>query len=129
MEEFVLDASALLATLQDEPGAAAIDARLNRACISTVNLAEVVTKLTERGTPSHIVSEIIEELELDIRDFEREHAERAGLLRPATRALGLSLGDRACLALAEALGRTAITTDRIWSKLDLGIAIEVIRQA
>jgi len=127
VEEFVLDASALLATLQDEPGAAEIDGRLNRACIGTVNLAEVVTKLAEGGIPPEVVSRMIASLDLDIRPFEREHAERAGLLRSPTRALGLSLGDRACLALAEALGRTAITTDHIWTELDLGIAIEVMR--
>lgn len=127
MEGFVLDASALLATLQNEPGADEIDARLDRACISTVNLAEVVSKLAECGTPSDITTGIVAELDLDVRSFDRTHAEHAGLLRPATRRLGLSLGDRACLALAAALGRTAVTTDRTWAGLDIGIAVDVVR--
>lgn len=124
---YVLDASALLATLQDEPGAAEIDERLPDACISAVNLSEVVAKLTERGTPVDIALGFLAALDLDVRAFERAQAEHAGSLRLVTRRLGLSLGDRACLALAAELGGTAVTADRSWAGLDLGIAIEVVR--
>ena len=127
MGAYVLDASALLATLQDEPGAAEIDARLPDACISAVNLSEVVAKLTERGTPADVALGFLAALDLDVRPFERGQAEDAGSLRPATRRLGLSLGDRACLALAAEIGGTAVTTDRTWAELDVGIAIEVVR--
>jgi PIN domain nuclease of toxin-antitoxin system len=127
MGAYVLDASAVLATLQEEPGADEIDARLSEACISAVNFSEVVGKLTERGTPADIALGILAALDLDVRPFDRAQAERAGVLRVATRERGLSLGDRACLALTEALARTAVTTDRAWAKLDLGIAIEVVR--
>ena len=127
MPAYVLDASALLATLQDEPGAAEIDARLPQACISAVNLSEVVAKLTERGTPTDIALGFMAALDLDVRPFERAQAEHAGWLRPATRRLGLSLGDRACLALAAELEATAVTSDRNWARLDVGIAVEVVR--
>jgi PIN domain nuclease of toxin-antitoxin system len=127
MPGYVLDASALLATIQEEPGAAEIDTRLEDACISAVNLSEVIAKLIDRGTPADLASEVLAELDLDVRPFDRAQGEHAGSLRPVTRALGLSLGDRACLALAAALGRTVVTTDRAWARLDLGIAIEVMR--
>jgi PIN domain nuclease of toxin-antitoxin system len=127
MPEYVLDASALLATLFEEPGGAAIEARLENACISAVNLSEVAAKLADRGTPAELITGVLAALDLDIRPFDRAQAERAGILRGSTRKRGLSLGDRACLALAEALERTAVTTDRAWAKLDLGIAVEVAR--
>ena len=123
----MLDASALLASVFGEQGAAEVDARLDNACVSAVNLSEVVATLTERGTPAEIIALTLTSLNLDVRPFDREQAERAGLLRPETRRYGLSLGDRACLALAATLGRPAVTTDRAWIRLDLGIAIEVVR--
>jgi ribonuclease VapC len=123
----VLDASALLATLRDEPGGEAVEAWLQGASISAVNLSEVIAKFAEWDTPPEVISATLAELNLDVRPFDRSQAERAGHLRSATRRFGLSLGDRACLALAQELGFPAITTDKAWANLDIGIEIELIR--
>ena len=127
MNDVVLDASALLAVLRAEPGAERVEARLEGAIIGAVNLSEVVAKLIEDGVPEPQIRLAIGRLELDLHAFDAEHAYIAGILRKATRAFGLSFGDRACLALARSLGAPALTADRSWSRLDLGIAIEVIR--
>ena len=127
MNEIVLDASALLAVLRAEPGAERVEPRLEGARIGAVNLSEVVAKLIEDGVPEAEIRRAIGRLELDVHAFDAEHAYLAGFLRKSTRALGLSLGDRACLALAHSLDALALTADRSWSGLDLGIAIEVIR--
>jgi len=123
----VLDASALLATMLGEPGASEVEERLVDACISAVNLSEVIAKLAERGVPPDVIVESLAELDLDVREFDFAQASRAGLLRLPTRGFGLSLGDRACLALAAELDRPAITTDKAWTKLDIGITIEFVR--
>ena len=127
MSDVVLDASALLAVLRAEPGAERVEEHLGGAAIGAVNLSEVVAKLIEDGVPEAQIRLAIERLELDVHAFDAEHACTAGLLRKMTRALGLSFGDRACLALARSLGVPALTADRSWSRLDLGIAIKVIR--
>lgn len=123
----VLDASALLAVLRTEPGWERVEARLEGARIGAVNLSEVVAKLIDDGVPEAEIRLAIGRLELDVHAFDVQHAYLAGVLRGGTRGLGLSLGDRACLALAQSLGAPALTADRSWSRLDLGIAIEVIR--
>jgi ribonuclease VapC len=123
----VLDASAVLASVFEEQGAAEVDARLEDASISAVNLSEVVATLADRGTPAEIIALTLASLKLDVHSFDREQAERAGLLRPETRRHGLSFGDRACLALAATLDRPALTADREWKRLKIGIAIEVVR--
>ena len=124
---YILDASALLALMLGEPGADAVHAILPNARISAVNLSEVVAKLQERAVPDDVIVDSLAELDLDVIAFDQPQAMRAGLLRQATRAAGLSLGDRACLASAATTGATAITTDRAWSDLDLGVSIEVAR--
>jgi PIN domain nuclease of toxin-antitoxin system len=127
VSDVVLDASALLAVLGAEPGAERVERRLEGACIGAVNLSEVVAKLIDDGVPEAEVRRAIGRLELDVHVFDAQHAYAAGVLREATRALGLSLGDRACLALAQSLGAPALTADRSWSQLNVGIAIEVVR--
>ena len=127
MSDVVLDASALLAVLREEPGAERVGTRLEGARIGAVNLSEVVAKLIEDGVPEADIRRAIGRLELDVQAFDVEHAYAAGVLRQATRALGLSFGDRACLALAQRLGARALTADRSWARLDVGVAIEVIR--
>jgi ribonuclease VapC len=127
VSDVVLDASALLAMLRAEPGAERVEACLEGACIGAVNLSEVVAKLIEDGVPEAEIQRAIGRLELDVHAFDVQHAYVAGILRKATRTFGLSFGDRACLALGESLGALALTADRSWSRLDLGIAIEVIR--
>jgi PIN domain nuclease of toxin-antitoxin system len=123
----VLDASALLALLNMEPGCRVVEETVPGAAISAVNLAEVVSKLSERGMSEALVRTAVGGLGLDVRGFDEETAYAAGALRPATRALGLSLGDRACLALGLSLSAPVLTTDRSWKNLKVGAKIRVIR--
>lgn len=126
-EPFVLDSSALLCLLNRERGSQRVTEALEGAVISAVNFAEAVGKLRERGLSDAEVREVHASLPLDVRPFTEVQAFAAGALRPLTRALGLSLGDRACLALALELGGVALTADRDWAKLDIGVEIEVVR--
>ena len=128
MNKIVLDASAILAMLNDEPGAEKITPELlSRATVSAVNLAEVHTMLVrEGGDPDESWTLTVDPIS-DIEPFTAAQARIAGTLIKKTRSLGLSLGDRACLALAIALEAPVYTTDRLWKKLTLGIPIHVIR--
>jgi PIN domain nuclease of toxin-antitoxin system len=97
--------------------------------MSTVNLAEVVGYFARRGLTEKQITEILAPLPIELVPFDEAQAVAAGMLLPATRAAGLSLGDRACLALAKRLGSPLQTADRIWETLspELGIAIFAIR--
>jgi PIN domain nuclease of toxin-antitoxin system len=124
----ILDASALLALLNQEPGHEAVaDALLDDAVASAVNVAEVVSRLSERGMPADDVTATIGALPLQVMPFDAAQAYATGRLRPLTKALGLSLGDRACLALAMQLGCPALTADRSWTRLPLDVAVKLIR--
>lgn len=128
MSRVVLDASAVLALLNNEAGADMLTPELlsNAAC-STVNLAEVQAKLVGAGGRP---DEAWEDTLSPIREavpFTDEHAKIAGSLVTQTRVLGLSLGDRACLALGLALKAPVYTADKSWKKLKLGVRIQVIR--
>ena len=123
----VLDASALLAMLQDEPGGDIVQELLETAAISSVNWSEVMQKSLERQMDVEGLRYDLEALGLAILPFTAVLAETTAQLRSATRQAGLSLGDRACLALAAVLGLPAITTDRIWPDLGLPIKIRVVR--
>lgn len=125
----VLDTSALLASLQGEPGKARVDAlMLTETChLSTVNLAEFATKCLGGGMTQADLDTVLTSLEFAIVPFDADLALATGALRAPTRHLGLSLGDRACLALAQKLDATALTADRAWLTLDLGIRIECLR--
>ncbi|MDP2920066.1 MAG: type II toxin-antitoxin system VapC family toxin [Dehalococcoidia bacterium] len=127
MAEVVIDASALLALLNAEPGADIVAEALSGGVISAVNLSEVVAKLSEVGMPENIIRQVIEPLGLDVKPFDKEQAFQAGLLRAATQSRGISLGDRACLSLAKTLGVTALTADKTWTGLSLGVNVRVIR--
>jgi ribonuclease VapC len=127
VNEIVLDASALIAVLRDELGAAAVEAVLDHAAVSAVNLSEVQAKLVQRGTPAEIAWSWLVDLDLAVVDFDAPQARVAGDLRLLTRARGLSLADRACLALAQGLGLPAMTADRAWAGLEIGIEIRTIR--
>ncbi len=127
MAEWVLDASAVIAFLRDEPGAALVEARLPRSIISTANLAEVASKLTDRGLASFEVRAILGGLSFEIAPVDAALGLRAGLLRREKRAFGLSLGDRMCLALAEREGLPALTADQAWAETPLGVEIIAIR--
>lgn len=123
----VLDASALLCLLNDEPGADQIVDVLTRSVIGTASLAEVVSKLRERGLSLDEVREALGGLHLDVRPLSPAQALIVGDLRPATKALGLSLGDRACLALAIDLQAEMFTTDGALANAGVGIAITNVR--
>ena len=127
MSNYVLDASALLALLNAEKGSALVQDVLPQSVISTVNLAEVVSRLTILKIPEEEVREALTVLGLEIIPFDEEQAFRAGLLSVYTQHLGLSLGDRACLALSLNSNATALTADRAWKDLDIGIKIKLIR--
>ena len=127
MTRAVLDASAILTLLHDEPGASEVTPWVAEGVVSAVNLAEVVGKLLEAGMPEAPAISAIEGLALDVVAFDAAMAVRAGALRPSTRSLGLSLGDRVCLATAQVLELPVITADRSWRELDIGIPIHVVR--
>jgi ribonuclease VapC len=117
----------MLAIILDEITAAQAEHWLLGACVSAVNLTEVVARLADLGLEDELIASILAQLDLDVRPFDDPQARRAGLLRRQTRQSGLSLGDRACLSLAATLDRPAVTADKAWGKLDIGIAIEQIR--
>jgi len=123
----VLDASAMLAMLQDEPGGDIVQELLETAAISSVNWSEVIQKALDRRMEIEGLRHDLEALGLEILPFTAVLAETTAQLRSATRKAGLSLGDRCCLALAAVLGLPAITTDRIWPDLGLPIKIRVVR--
>jgi PIN domain nuclease of toxin-antitoxin system len=117
-ERYVLDASALLCLIRNEPGADKVRAALADSSISAVNLSEVIAKMTDLGMSADLIDAVLGPLKLPTVPFDAAQARIAGLMRPKTRSLGLSLGDRACLALAEQSGVAAMTTDRAWSALE-----------
>jgi ribonuclease VapC len=128
MNRIVLDASALLAVLNREPGADKLTPQLlSSATSSTVNLAEVQSKLVARGLRPDDAWEATLSPIREAMAFTAEHAKTAGSLITHTRALGLSLGDRACLALGLALRAPVYTADRSWKNLKVGVRIYIIR--
>jgi ribonuclease VapC len=129
MSEVILDASAVLALLNGEPGAERVERYLltSSCLLSAVNLTEILTRLLEHGVPAADAAASVGDLDLEVIDFDAELAGIAADLRRATRSAGLSLADRACLALARERGATAVTADRAWASVDLDIGIEVIR--
>jgi ribonuclease VapC len=129
----VLDASALLALLKGESGAERVAEALERgAYLSAVNLAEVLSKLADWGEDPAEAQARMAQVGLlgaavEVLPFTGEDALEVARLRALTRAYGLSFGDRACLALAWRLGLPALTAERAWAELDLGIPVEVLR--
>lgn len=128
VSEWVLDASALLAFIKDEPGAGQVmESLAEEAFIGAVNLAEVVSKLVDDGWAEPGIHAAIATSLTEVIALDEETAYEAGLLRGHTRHAGLSLGDRACLALARRLGAPVLTADRSWQQLDVGVRIVLIR--
>jgi PIN domain nuclease of toxin-antitoxin system len=125
--EAVLDASALIAFLLNEPGADKVAAVLTRSCISAVNLAETFNKLVEYGKPLDAVAYQVDRLQIPVIAFDAEQAKLLASLWKGSRATGLSLGDRACLGLGLMQQVPALTTDRRWAQADVGVKVEVIR--
>ena len=127
MSRTVLDASAILAVLGREPGADRVLPHVMNTAASTVNLAEVHGKLVGRGIPKDEAWEASVSLVREVVAFDSEQAALAGMLVPDTKPFGLSLGDRACLALSMVLKAPVYTTERAWKNLKLGIQVHVIR--
>lgn len=126
MRKTVLDASAILAALFREPGADVVETHYEAGIVSSVNLSEVAAKLSERAMPSKEVRQLLSGLGLDIRPFDENLAYIAGALREATRSNGLSLGDRACLALGQAEGIPVVTVDRKWAEVSEAVGVDVV---
>ena len=128
MSRVVLDSSAVLASFYGEAGADTIDEILRGAAISTVNVAEVISKLVERGMPADMARSALIDTGIEIVAFDLDQAEVVGDLRRKTRTQGLSLGDRACLALAQRINGRAVTADRSWTAVeDPGVEIILFR--
>jgi ribonuclease VapC len=128
VSDFVVDTSAILAVIFQEPGRdRAARALEGQVLISAVNLSEAIAKLLDRGFSRQEATQEIANLRLETRSFGEADAAAAGFLRAITRQAGLSLGDRACIALGQELNLPVLTADRIWAGLDLGITLELIR--
>jgi PIN domain nuclease of toxin-antitoxin system len=127
MSRYVLDASALLAMLLAEPGAEYVWHRRHGAVLSTVNYAETLTRLVRHGKALDKSESHLELLGLTLVPFDREQASLAASLSITGKPLGLSLGDRACLALGVIRGLPVLTAEQNWKKLVLDVPIEIIR--
>ena len=125
---YVLDSSAILTELLREPGAELVSQALSEgAHVSTVNTAEVISRLLDIGfTPGDAI-DAVAELGLRHWPLDEEQAVTCGLLRASTRRFGLSLGDRACLALGRRLRRPVLTADRVWAGLEVGVEVVLCR--
>ena len=123
----VHDASAVLAVLRGEPGGEKAKKLLAGGHVSAVNLIEVLTRLADIGFTEDMLDTVRSGLEVTVHPLTADQARMAALLRTPTRRRGLSLGDRACLALAMERGATAVTTDRAWADLDIGVKVLVLR--
>ena len=128
-DAFVLDSSAILAVLQAEPGQDQVLRVLPDALICAVNLAEIVSTLADRGMAAERAHLAAIRLGFSVAPLDEELARIAGELRPTTRAAGLSLGDRCCLALGRQRRAIVLTADRAWSTVAdaVGVRIRNIR--
>jgi len=123
----VLDASVVLAYLQRETGYERVRSALGAgAAISAVNIAEVYAKVIERGLPVDEIASRLRALGLEVVAFDEAHARESAALYPKARTLGLSLGDRACLALGQRHSLPVLTADQAWKRMP-GIKVELLR--
>lgn len=127
MNKVLLDSSALLVLINREKGLEAVEAFMGHAAMSSVNYAEVVSKLVEIDVPAKEAARLVSDLLQEIVPFDQDCATIAGRLRVETKALGLSLGDRACLATAERHKMEVVTADKAWSKLPTSLKIKFVR--
>jgi len=123
----ILDSSAILAVLFGEPGHETVDRNLGSAAVCAVNVTEVITRLIDDSGAVDDALARLAALGLAVMPFDERLSLRAGALRGSTRNRGLSLGDRACLALAEREHVPVLTADRAWAGLAIGIDIRLIR--
>ena len=127
MSAIVFDSSVLIAILRQEPGSDVGEQSLNDALISTVNLAEVATYLARNSVPPETINQALGAFPIEVVPFDREQGLIAGCLYPACKSLGLSLGDRACLALAKSKNLPVLTADKAWLELEIDVAVKSIR--
>ena len=127
MSEAVLDASVVLAAVLGEAGGEAVGTLPSAGLVSAVNYAEVLTRLDDLGVAADAAEASISLLGLEVVDFDAAQARHAAGLRAATRSSGLSLGDRACLALALSRKASAFTADRAWTEASVPVEIRLIR--
>ena len=125
--KYILDSSAVLALLQGEPGSAKVEPLLDQAVLSVVNLSEILGILVLKGVPANEARVELAGLVQDIAPFSEDMAEAAARLIAKTKPLGLSLGDRACLATAEILNLEAVTADKAWTRLASSTRVLCIR--
>lgn len=125
--QVVLDASAILALLNNEPGADRVESVLPYSIISAVNLAEIVVISLKQGLEEQMIRPLLLTLIPSIIPFSEEQAYVAGGFYSVTHPYGLSLGDRACLALASQYKLPVLTGDKIWAKIDIGVEVQLIR--
>ena len=126
MAEAVLDASAILALLRSEPGSEQVAPLIADALVSVVNEAEVIGRLIWRGQTPEQALAVVAGLPYQVVDLDRDLCRQAGAWSGITKAHGLSLADRCCLALAAREGLPALTADRSWSRVALGVEVHLI---
>jgi ribonuclease VapC len=126
-EVIVLDASAIIAVIQSEPGGDLVLDLKTKPLVSTVNIVEARTKLFDFGHTAAQVDELMKLVDMIEVDFTSAQSRIASGMRDTTRHAGLSLGDRACLALAVEKNAVAMTTDQQWAKVDVAVRVELIR--
>jgi len=127
MNKIIFDSSAILALLKMEQGHEKVSERLDDAIVSSVNFSEVITVLARKGFGQEEVIKSLKDTFLHIVDFDVEQAIIAASLDEITKVHGLSLGDRACLALAKHKKLPALTADKVWKELSLGVEVQIIR--
>jgi PIN domain nuclease of toxin-antitoxin system len=127
MVDVVFDSSAILALLHREPGADIVLEQAGSAIVSAVNLGEIGARLVEHGMPEDEVRSVVGAVGVEIVPFDEGQAYLSAFLRRATRTKGLSLGDRACLALAKLRNLPALTADRVWAELEIDVEVRLIR--
>ena len=127
MSEWVLDASAVLAWLQDEPGAGEVEPLMDGGVVSAANWSELLVRVRARDRDAEEVATLLSAYGLTVVPVTREDAELAAQLWRAEH--GLSLGDRLCLATARMRGAVAVTTDRRWADVadELGVGVQLAR--
>jgi len=123
---YILDSSALIALIKKEKGAEVVAANIKGAVMSSVNYAEVISVLVRKLSPEIAVS-MLSKLITEVVAFDENMAVQSGILYQQTKKHGLSLGDRACIAMALAKGMRILTADKIWAELDLDVEIKYIR--
>ena len=128
MSDVVLDASAVLTLLRDEPGGDVVAGYIGRAAISAVNLQEVVKEMVREGAALEAIRPVLDELGFDVRDHDADGAYAAAALYEQTKQYGRGLGDRTCMALGLTMGVPVLTTDREWRNVEVkGLTIEQVR--